>query len=191
MFQIITSTETKTKLLERTHLLSLQKQHKKEWSHLGKMKRGELPTAYTLPKFSDVDKKLEVCRSRPIITYAKFSMKKTIGLNYLISRLDGNMHYDITDTMLVKKNLEKINENLPFGGSTNVLIFQADIETMFDKVEPGMVKDSLEWLFREIKKIKRTDRIAIDFQNKTARFGRTYGEQYEMKFVEMSNIIDE
>src|ERR1700744_563537 len=101
-----------------------------------------------------------------------------IGLNYLISRLDGNMHYDITDTMLVKKNLEKINGNLPFGDSTDVLIFQADIETMFDKVEPGMVKDSLEWLFREIKKIKRTDRIAIDFQNKTARFGRTYGEQY-------------
>ena len=106
-----------------------------------------------------------------------------IGLNYLISRLDGNMHYDITDTMLVKKNLEKINGKLPFGDSTDVLIFQADIETMFDKVEPGMVKDSLEWLFREIKKIKRTDRIAIDF-------GRTYGEQYEIKFVEMSNIID-
>jgi hypothetical protein len=195
MFKIVTSTETESKLLELNYLISLQKQHKKVWSHLGKMKRGELPTAYTLPKFSDIDKKLEVCRVRPIITYAKFSMKKTlslvaIGLNYLISRLDPKQHYDINDSMLVKKKIEKINENLPFGITTKVLTLQADIETMFDRVEPGMVKDSIEWLFLQTKKIKRTDRIAIDFQNKTARFGRSYGEHYEMKFEEIWNIIE-
>jgi hypothetical protein len=195
MFKIISSTKYNSDIFEEEYISKLQKKHKKEWSHLGKIKiTGDLSTAYTLPKFSDIDKKLQSCRVRPIITYAKFAMKKTlsivaIGLNFLLSRLNSNMHYDICETSVVKKNMEDINHNLPFGDSTGLMLLQADIESMFDNIEPIMVEESLDWLFKEIRKIKRTDRIAINFQDRTARFGRAYGDNYEIKFCEIFQLV--
>jgi hypothetical protein len=94
MFQIIADTKAKSIEFEKGYLIDLHKTHNRQWTHLGKFKKsGQLPTAYTLPKFSDIDKKLLNCRVRPIITYAKFAMKKTlsivsIGLNFLLSMLD-------------------------------------------------------------------------------------------------------
>src|SRR2546423_5646131 len=107
MFQIITNTKTKSIEFEKGYLIDLHKTHNRQWTHLGKFKKsGQLPTAYTLPKFSDIDKKLPNCRVRPIITYAKFAMKKTlsivsIGLNFLLSMLDSSRHYDIQDSNVV------------------------------------------------------------------------------------------
>src|ERR1700722_8390709 len=98
MFNIIANSEGCTKETEKSYLRKLQKIHQKQWSHLGNFKKsGQLPRGYTLPKFTDIDKKLSVCRVRPIITYAKFAMKKTlsivaIGLNFLISMLDPSQH---------------------------------------------------------------------------------------------------
>jgi hypothetical protein len=112
MFKVLSNNDTK--IYEVNFMKNLRKNHKKSWTHLGNLKKhGELPTAYTLPKFSDIDKKLEVCRVRPIITYAKFSMKKplsivAIALNFLLYMLDPSMHLDINDTNLVKKNFEKL-----------------------------------------------------------------------------------
>lgn len=194
MFTLITNTKVKSQDFEQKFLVNLKRLHNKNWKNLGKMKMGELPTAYTLPKFSDIEKNLQQCRVRPIITYAKFSMKKTlsiiaIGLNFLLSNLDTSMHYDINDTNFVKKNIEKINMNLPYKNFTGVITYQADIETMYDRIEPSMVGESLEWLFKEIKKIKRSDRIAVNFRERSARFGRNYGEAYELKFDEITNII--
>src|SRR5882757_8488679 len=60
---------------------------------------------------------------------------------------------------------------------------------MFDKVEPNMVRDTLDWIFVEVKKLKRADRLAIDFKERKARFGRAYGEQYELKYDEIVSII--
>jgi hypothetical protein len=195
MFKILANSEGGTKETEKSYLGKLQKIHKKQWSHLGNFKKcGQLPRGYTLPKFTDIDKKLLVCRVRPIITYAKFAMKKTlsivaIGLNFLISMLDPSQHFDLNDSNLVKGFFEKINENTPFGHFTGAVTLLADIETMFDKIEPGMVKETLEWLFTEIRKIKRTDRLAVDFRKRKARFGRSYGEQYEIKYQEIIDIV--
>jgi hypothetical protein len=157
MFQIIINKERDILNYENNLLKNYQTVHNKYWSHLGRInKSGELPTAYTSPKFSDIDKKLPLCRVRPIITYAKFSMKKTLSivataLNFLLSMLDPTMHFDIMDTNLVKKNFEKLNANTPFGNFTGVISLLSDIESMFDRIEPGMVKETLEWLFIEVK----------------------------------------
>ena len=131
---------------------------------------------------------------RPIITYAKFYMKKTlsivaIALNYLLSMLDTCLHFDISDTNLVKENFNKTNENTPFGNFTGAINLLADIESMFDRIEPDMVRNTLEWLFLEVRKIKRTDRIAVDLKNRTARLGRSYNEDYEIKYDEIIQIV--
>jgi hypothetical protein len=112
MFQLVTNKIGETNNFRLKFLKDLQKIHRKEWTHLGTFKKkGNLPTAYTLPKFSDIDKKLKNIRVRPIITYSNFAMKKTlsivaIGLNFMLSKIDKNKHYDITDVNVVKKNLE-------------------------------------------------------------------------------------
>jgi hypothetical protein len=195
MFKIIINREMDIRNYEKNLLKNFQNTHKKFWSHLGRInKSGELPIAYTLPKFSDIDKKLPLCRVRPIITYAKFSMKKTlsivaIALNYLLSMLDPSKHFDIMDTNLVKINFEKINANTPFGNFTGAISLLSDIESMFDRIEPDMVKETLEWLFLEVKKIKRTDRITVNLTERKARFGRTYDDNYEIKYDEIIDIV--
>jgi hypothetical protein len=60
---------------------------------------------------------------------------------------------------------------------------------MFDRLEPSMVKETLDWLFQEAKNLKRTDRLAINYKERTARFGRTYNDNYEIKYDEILNII--
>jgi hypothetical protein len=61
---------------------------------------------------------------------------------------------------------------------------------MYDHIEPDMVLESILWLFQELKQIKRGDRISVDCKLRTARFGRNYGEQYELKYDEIYNIIN-
>jgi hypothetical protein len=123
-------------------------------------------------------------------------MKKTlsivaIGLNFLISQLDTLCpHFDIPDANIVHSKLEKICvENLPFKDNTDLLPLLADITSMFDQINASMVKESLDWLFEKIKQIKRTDRLSVNFTDRTARFGRTYGDDFEMKFQEINDII--
>ena len=127
MFRILTTDESSSQTLQEKQLKILFSKYRKHWSSLGNFrKKGELPSAYTLPKFSDIEKGLKDYRVRPIITYAKYPMKKTlsivsIGLNFLISRLDNNLHFDLNDANQTKDKLEKMNSALPFGENTRVI----------------------------------------------------------------------
>jgi hypothetical protein len=60
---------------------------------------------------------------------------------------------------------------------------------MFDNIEPTMVIETITWLFDEIRKIKRTDRLSVNFTDKSARLGRNYSDNYEIKFEEIIELI--
>ena len=122
-------------------------------------------------------------------------MKKTlsivsIGLNFLLSTLDSSSHFDLSDANQTKERLEKMHNALPFGKNTKALTLLADIQSMFDVINPTMVRESLDWLFQKIKKIKRTDRLAINFQERKARFGRSFGEHFELKYENINELVE-
>ena len=93
--------------------------------------------------------------------------------------LDKETHFDLSDADKVKENLEKLScSSLPFKEHTEMLPLVGDIKSMFDIINPPMVREAINWLLEETRKLKRTDRIAINFRERKARYGRSYGDQF-------------
>ena len=100
------------------------------------------------------------------------------------------MPFDLNDANQTKDRLENLNSALPFGEKTRVITLLADIQSMFDVINPTMVRESLNWLWKKIKKIKRTDRLAIDFKERKARYGRSFGDQFELKYEQINELVE-
>ncbi|GBG76432.1 hypothetical protein CBR_g22180 [Chara braunii] len=140
--------------------------------------KGRIGDAYVLPKHKDLERWRPIAPacSEPTTTGNRWVAR---ALNYLLEKLPGAVHFNLTATAKLKQNLKKAEAKLQqYVKDTLTISGGFDIKEMFTSLRHSTIMEALTWLLGEWEK-KGYQRITVCKRRKQVTLGRkTYGKGY-------------
>ncbi|GBG86690.1 hypothetical protein CBR_g41753 [Chara braunii] len=164
--------------------MEILKELKRDFEALGLHKlvnwnsKGKIDSAYVLPKHKDLERwrPIAPASSEPTTTGSRWIAR---ALNYLLEKLLGAEHFNLTATASLKQNLKKAEKKLHiFGEGTTTICGGFDIKEMFTSLPHAAVMEALSWLLGEWEK-KGYRKITVCKRRKQVSLGaKLFGKAY-------------
>ncbi|GBG85753.1 hypothetical protein CBR_g40482 [Chara braunii] len=152
--------------------------------------KGKFGNAYVLPKHKDLERwrPIALACSEPTTTGSRWIAR---ALNYLLEKLPGAEHFNLTATANLKQILKSAEKKLQqYGKDTLTISGGFDIKEMFTSLPHSAIMEALTWLLGEWEK-KGYQRIAVCKRRKQVTLGRkTFGKGYvKLSFSHIRSFI--
>ncbi|GBG60649.1 hypothetical protein CBR_g11874 [Chara braunii] len=141
--------------------------------------KGRIGQAYVLPKHKDLERWRPIAPacSEPTMTGSKWR-----ALNFLLEKLPGAEHFNLTATALLKQNLKKAERKLQqYGKDTMTICGGFDIKEMFTSLPHSAILEALSWLLGQWEK-KGYQKITVCKRRKQVTLGLKTFEKGYVKF---------
>ncbi|GBG90980.1 hypothetical protein CBR_g51638 [Chara braunii] len=138
--------------------------------------KGRIGQSYFLPKHKDLKRWRPIAPacSEPTMTGSRWIAR---ALNFLLEKLPGVEHFNLTATALLKQNLKKAEKKLQqYGKDTMTICGGFDIKEMFTSLLHSAIMEALSWLLGEWEK-KGYQKITVCKRRKQVTLGlKTFGK---------------
>ncbi|GBG76431.1 hypothetical protein CBR_g22179 [Chara braunii] len=167
----VSSTEAETLKVIKKDFVDLGLHKLVNWNS-----KGRIGQSYVLPKHKDFERWRPIAPACSELTMT-CSRRIARALNFLLEKLPGAEHFNLTATALLKQNLKKAEKKLQrYGKDTMTICGGVDIKEMFTSLPHSAVMEALSWLLGEWEK-KGYQKITVCKRRKQVTLGlKTFGK---------------